>query len=139
MYRGKDSRGDIQGGPMYIIRQGLGPRWHWLATVFAAAALIGTLPIVQVNQLTQVMCDVVFVPAGLANADEPFLFNFLFGLFAAALVASVIFGGVKRLGYVTPRLAPFPMKLASEPRSWRTVRPKPKNPCAKVWLPCWGR
>jgi AGCS family alanine or glycine:cation symporter len=111
MYRGKDSRGDIQGGPMYIIREGLGPRWHWLATMFAAAALIGTLPVVQVNQLTQVMRDVVFVPAGLANPDEPFLFNFLFGIFAAALVASVIFGGVKRLGYVTARLVPFMVGL----------------------------
>jgi AGCS family alanine or glycine:cation symporter len=111
MYRGKDSRGDIQGGPMYIIREGLGPRWHWLATMFAAAALIGTLPVVQVNQLTQVMRDVVFVPAGLANADAPFVFNFLFGLFAAALVASVIFGGVKRLGYVTARLVPFMVGL----------------------------
>ncbi len=111
MYRGKDSRGDIQGGPMYIIREGLGPRWHWLATMFAGAALIGTLPVVQVNQLTQVMRDVVFVPAGLANPDEPFVFNFLFGLFAAALVASVIFGGVKRLGYVTARLVPFMVGL----------------------------
>ncbi|MDP3517745.1 MAG: amino acid carrier protein [Pseudohongiella sp.] len=111
MYRGKDSRGDIQGGPMYIIREGLGPRWHWLATMFAAAALIGTLPVVQVNQLTQVMRDVVFVPAGLANPDAPFVFNFLFGLFAAALVASVIFGGVKRLGYVTARLVPFMVGL----------------------------
>lgn len=111
MYRGKDSRGDIQGGPMYIIREGLGPRWHWLATMFAGAALIGTLPVVQVNQLTQVMRDVVFVPAGLVNPDEPFLFNFLFGLFAAGLVASVIFGGVKRLGYVTARLVPFMVGL----------------------------
>ncbi|MBU2098283.1 MAG: amino acid carrier protein [Gammaproteobacteria bacterium] len=111
MYRGKDSRGDLQGGPMYIIREGLGPRWHWLATLFAAAALIGTLPIVQINQLTQVMRDVVFVPAGLADAENPLVFNFLFGLFAAALVASVIFGGVKRLGYVTARLVPFMVGL----------------------------
>ena len=78
MYRGKDSRGDVQGGPMYIIREGLSKRWHWLATLFAAAALVGTLPIVQINQLTQVMREVVFVPAGLANGNEPFLFNLLF-------------------------------------------------------------
>ena len=110
-YDKKHDPGDIQGGPMYIIREGLGSRWHWLATMFAAAALIGTLPVVQVNQLTQVMRDVVFMPAGLANPDAPFVFNFLFGLFAAALVASVIFGGVKRLGYVTARLVPFMVGL----------------------------
>jgi AGCS family alanine or glycine:cation symporter len=106
MYRGEDSLGFVQGGPMYIIREGLSKRWHWLATLFAAAALVGTLPIVQINQLTQVMREVIFVPAGLADSNDPFLFNLLFGLFAAALVASVIFGGVRRVGYVAVRLVP---------------------------------
>jgi alanine or glycine:cation symporter, AGCS family len=106
MYRGPDSNGNIQGGPMYIIREGLGRRWHWLAVVFALAGLIGTSPIVQINQLTQVMRDTVFVPAGLADSSEPFRFNLIFGIFAGLLVASVIFGGVKRVGYVAVRLVP---------------------------------
>lgn len=106
MYRGKDSCGDVQGGPMYIIREGLGAKWYWLAVMFALAGLIGTLPIVQINQLTQVIREVIFVPAGLVDAAQPFTFNLLFGLFAAALVASVIFGGVKRVGYVAVRLVP---------------------------------
>lgn len=106
MYRGPDSNGDIQGGPMYIIREGLGKRWHWLAVMFALAGLIGTSPIVQINQLTQVMRDTVFVPAGLADPNAPFLFNLIFGIFAGLLVASVIFGGVKRVGYVAVRLVP---------------------------------
>ena len=106
MYRGPDSEGHIQGGPMYVIREGLGKRWHWLGGMFAAAGLIGTLPVVQINQLTQVMREMVFIPAGLADAANPFTFNLLFGLFAAALVGGVIFGGVKRVGYVAVRLVP---------------------------------
>tara|TARA_R110002072_G_scaffold216658_1_gene374087 strand:- start:48396 stop:49781 length:1386 start_codon:yes stop_codon:yes gene_type:complete len=106
MYRGPDSEGHIQGGPMYVIREGLGKRWHWLGGMFAAAGLIGTLPVVQINQLTQVMREMVFVPAGLADAANPFTFNLVFGLFAAALVGGVIFGGVKRVGYVAVRLVP---------------------------------
>jgi alanine or glycine:cation symporter, AGCS family len=106
MYRGHDSRGQLQGGPMYIIREGLGPRWKWLATFFCVVGLFGTLPIVQINQLTQIMRDVVFVPAELVDPDSHFTFDLLFGLAIAGLVAGVIFGGIKRVGYVAARLVP---------------------------------
>jgi AGCS family alanine or glycine:cation symporter len=35
MYRGQDDTGALQGGPMYVIRQGLPRRWHFLASMFA--------------------------------------------------------------------------------------------------------
>ncbi|HCE40652.1 MAG TPA: sodium/alanine symporter, partial [Alcanivorax sp.] len=44
MYRGRDSEGALQGGPMYIIREGLGRRWRPLAYFFALAGLLGTMP-----------------------------------------------------------------------------------------------
>jgi AGCS family alanine or glycine:cation symporter len=106
MYRGPDSNGDIQGGPMYVIREGLGKRWHWLAVMFAMAGLIGTLPIVQINQLTQVMREMVFVPAGLVDASNPLVFNLIFGVLAAIMVGGVVFGGIQRVGYVAVRLVP---------------------------------
>lgn len=107
MYRGKDSLGHVQGGPMYVIREGLGARWRWLAAMFAAAGLIGTLPVVQINQLTQVVRDVVFIPSGLVDPASPGLFNLIFGVFSAIVVGSVIFGGIKRVGYVAVRLVPM--------------------------------
>lgn len=106
MYRGKDSQGHVQGGPMYIIREGLHKRWHWLAGFFAVVGLIGTSPVVQVNQLTQIMREVVFIPSGMVDANDHFAFDLLFGLTIAALVASVIFGGIRRVGYVAARLVP---------------------------------
>ncbi|MCP1728016.1 AGCS family alanine or glycine:cation symporter [Natronospira proteinivora] len=106
MYRGRDSRGQLQGGPMYIIREGLGSRWHWLAVFFCVVGLFGTLPIVQVNQLTETLREVVFIPAELVDPDDHFLFDLIFGITVAAIVASVIFGGIKRVGYVAARLVP---------------------------------
>lgn len=106
MYRGKDNLGFVQGGPMYIIQEGLGKRWQWLAMLFACAGLVGTLPALQINQLTQVMRDTVFVPAGLVNPEEPFWFNLAFGMFVGAIVGGVIFGGIRRVGYVAARLVP---------------------------------
>ena len=34
-YREKNPRGHWVGGPMYAIKNGLGPRWRWLGTAFA--------------------------------------------------------------------------------------------------------
>ncbi len=51
MYRGTDSAGQLQGGPMYFIEQGLGPRFRPLAMMFAGCGLLGCLPIFQANQV----------------------------------------------------------------------------------------
>ena len=67
MYRGKDSAGDLQGGPMYVIREGLSKSWYWLAVVFSVAGMVGVLPIFQANQLTQVIHDVALKPMGLGD------------------------------------------------------------------------
>ena len=103
MYRGEDSLGRIQGGPMYVIREGLGPRWHFLAVWFCVAGLCGTLPLFQANQVTQVMREVVAAPAGWPHGAG---FDVAFGAVLAVLVAAVVFGGVRRIGAVAAWLVP---------------------------------
>ncbi len=105
MFRGKDSEGEWQGGPMYVIREGLGQRWQPLALFFAFAGLLGTMPIFQVNQLVQVVRDTLAVPMGLAG-DQFFLFELGFGLILALLVIVVALGQLPRLGRVTAVLVP---------------------------------
>lgn len=105
MFRGKDSEGEWQGGPMYVIREGLGQRWQPLALFFAFAGLLGTMPIFQVNQLVQVVRDTLAVPMGLA-ANQFFLFELGFGLILALLVIVVALGQLPRLGRVTAVLVP---------------------------------
>jgi alanine or glycine:cation symporter, AGCS family len=106
MYRGHDSLGHLQGGPMYIIREGLGRRWLPLAMFFCIAGLIGTQPIFQINQLTEAMREALLSPAGLLVEAQYVWFNLVFGLVIAAIVAGVIFGGIPRVGYVAARLVP---------------------------------
>lgn len=105
MYRGKDSEGQVQGGPMYVITEGLGKKWRPLAVFFCIAALFGPLPIFQANQLTQVIRDVVAVPNGWVGED-PFWFNLGMGLFLAAMVSVVILGGIKRISNVASKMVP---------------------------------
>lgn len=105
MYRGEDSRGHLQGGPMYVVREGLSKAWRPLAALFCLAGLIGCLPALQINQLVQIIRDIIGTPAGLVGKD-PFMFNLVSGITIAALVSVVIFGGIKRIGEVASRIVP---------------------------------
>lgn len=104
MYRGYDSEGKLQGGPMYIIREGLGPRFKPLAILFAVAGLLGTLPAFQINQLTSVLTTQLF-PNHRITSNV--LFDWVLGISLAILVAFVIWGGLRRVALVAAKLVPF--------------------------------
>ena len=106
MYRGTDSRGDIQGGTMYIISEGLGKRWKPMAVLFAVAGLFGPLPIFQANQLTQALRDIIYIPNGWVSAGSHFGGDLITGLVIMAVTSVVIFGGIKRIGRVAARMVP---------------------------------
>jgi AGCS family alanine or glycine:cation symporter len=106
MYRGIDDEGNTSGGPMYVIMEGLGKKWKPLAVFFASAGLIGTLPAFQANQLTQTMLDVFEL-----NTANDFLNRLIVGIVIAAIVGTVIFGGIKRIGKVASKLVPFMVLL----------------------------
>lgn len=97
-YRVTNEDGTVSGGPMYYIEKGLGPNWKWLAVAFSIAAAICaflTGNAVQANTVADVMLSDFEIPRALT------------GFITAGLVAAVILGGIKRIGYVTSRLVPF--------------------------------
>lgn len=106
MYRGKDSAGHIQGGPMYVIVEGLGERYRPLAIFFCVAGVIGCLPLFQTNQLVQTIREVVFINQGWIEESQAFEFNLVTGVVLAAIAASVIFGGLHRIALVASKLVP---------------------------------
>lgn len=106
MYRGKDDEGKLQGGPMYVIREGLGRKWLPLAWMFAIAGMVGTLPIFQVNQLVQILRDVVAVPAGFATAEEHFGFDLVSGIILSIVMFTVAVGKVKRVSAIAGKMVP---------------------------------
>lgn len=104
MYRGKDTAGDIQGGPMYFIREGLGKKWVPLAVFFSVAGFFGATPIFQANQIIQAVKDIIFIPNEMAT-DNIYL-DLGLGFVIAILVGMVIFGGITRIGSVASKLVP---------------------------------
>lgn len=119
MYRGEDSNGKVQGGPMYYITEGLGKKWKPLAAFFSLAGLIGCAPIFQANQLTQIIRDTVLAEHSLLGYNtmvlsdsiltaEGFrLSDIIMGIILVTLVSLVIFGGIQRIGSVASRAVPL--------------------------------
>jgi AGCS family alanine or glycine:cation symporter len=113
MYRGKDSEGTIQGGPMYVIREALGKRWQPLATLFCLCAMVGCLPIFQANQLTQVIIDIGITSESLRNATfqifdfEISTIKFVIGTVLMIIAGIVILGGIQRIGKWAGKMVPL--------------------------------
>lgn len=111
MYRGEDDSGKLQGGPMYVIREGLGKKWLPLAWMFALAGMFGTLPVFQINQLVQIVRDVIAIPVGIATADSHLRFDFILGIILSSVLFAIAVGKVKRVsafaGMVVPAMVSF--------------------------------
>ncbi len=113
MYRGKDSAGVIQGGPMYVIREALGKSWHPLAVLFCLCCMVGCLPIFQANQLTQIIIDIGISSDSLKSASFTFLWfeintaKFIIGFVLMLISGVVIIGGIQRIGSWAGKMVPL--------------------------------
>jgi AGCS family alanine or glycine:cation symporter len=103
MFRGKDSAGVLQGGPMYFIVEGLGKSWKPLAVMFSVFGMLGALPVVNVNQLTQAINDIILVPNGV---EVDFTSNMIIAIILVVLTSVIMFGGLKRISSTAAKLVP---------------------------------
>lgn len=103
MYRGKDSAGELQGGPMYFIVEGLGTSWQPLAVMFSLFGMIGALPVVNVNQLTQAINDIILIPNGVEVGLKS---NLIIAFVLVALTSVIILGGLKRISHAASKMVP---------------------------------
>jgi len=113
MYRGKDSEGVIQGGPMYVIREAMGKKWQPLAVLFCVCAMIGCLPIFQANQLTRAIIDIGVSSEELKSASfllfgfEINTLKFAIGFILLLISGVVIIGGIQRIGVWAGKMVPL--------------------------------
>ena len=101
MYKGRNDKGEARGGPMYVIMEGLGPKFKPLAVFFASAGLIGCLCVMQANQLVE-SAFAVFTPGATIGVWP----RLILGICITALVSVVILGGVTRIAKVASKVAP---------------------------------
>ena len=108
-FREKNAQGEYIGGPMYYIKNGLGPKWKWLASLYA---LFGVLTVFGTGNATQVntivsSIDTALTSFNLIDADQVSVMKLMIGIIIALLVSVVLLGGIKRIGQVTEKLVPF--------------------------------
>ncbi len=104
MYRGKDTAGVIQGGPMYIIEHGMGKKWKFLSYIFCVAGIIGLLAVFTSNQLAAVVQAVLLEPETAAETTRN---NWIIGVIMMVLTAVVILGGIQRIAAAASKMVPF--------------------------------
>jgi AGCS family alanine or glycine:cation symporter len=109
-YRSEREDGTVSGGPMYYLERGLTARgWprlgRSLGRFYAAGIVIGCLGIGNMFQSNQAFVQLVGITGG---EDSWFAQRgWLVGLALAALVGSVIIGGIRSIARVTEKLVPF--------------------------------
>ena len=106
LYRGYDDDGEIQGGPMYVIKEGLSDRFKPLAYFFSIAGIFGCLALFQANQLTQILIEQLFANNTFVQSNVIYS-QLAIGILISLIVSMVIFGGIKRIGIVASRLVPL--------------------------------
>lgn len=108
-FRERNADGDLVGGPMYYIKNGLGKNWRWLAYLFAGFGVLtvfGTGNATQVNTITTAI-DSALLNYHVISTDTVPVMNWIIGIAITFLVGLILLGGVKRIGQVTERLVPF--------------------------------
>lgn len=107
-FREKNKQGDLVGGPMYYIKNGLGKKWIWLAYMFS---LFGVLAVFGTGNATQVNTITAAVNSALTNyriipESSTGISSLIIGIIITLLVGLILLGGIKRIGKVTEKLVP---------------------------------
>ena len=108
-FRETNEKGELVGGPMYYIKNGLKKHWHWLAylfSVFGVLTVFGTGNATQVNTITTAI-DSALYNYNIISEDAAPMLNLIIGIVLAVLIALILLGGIKRIGQVTEKLVPF--------------------------------
>ena len=108
-YRESNKKGELLGGPMYYIKNGLGKKWIFLAylyAIFGILTVFGTGNATQVNTITAAINEAL-INFNLLSTGGDSRVNLAIGILIAVLVALILLGGIKRIGKVTERLVPF--------------------------------
>ena len=103
----------VQSGPMYYLRDGLkSPSLAWTYALVAGVAALTTTPFTQPNSIAVAVNHVAPGPLiSLPIVGEVSRTSFVTGVVVAILTWAVIIGGIKSIGRVAEKLAPFKVGL----------------------------
>lgn len=104
-YRVKEN-GEYVGGPMYMIRRGLGKKWSWLAGLYSFFGVVAAFGVGNATQINAVITGLNEV-LGVFGGRETRAGDLIMGVILAAMIGMMLLGGAKRIGNVAELLVPF--------------------------------
>ncbi|MBR4109968.1 MAG: sodium:alanine symporter family protein [Oscillospiraceae bacterium] len=105
-YQERNANGETVGGPMYMIRQGLPKRWHWMAVVYAFFGVVAAFGVGNATQVNAVIGSINSVVISFGG-QESLTGNLILGILLAVLITVLLLGGAKKIGVVAEQLVPF--------------------------------
>ena len=106
-YREKNDKGDWVGGPMYYIRNGLGKKWNWLASVFAVFATLAAFGIGNTTQANTIASSIAEAVTAFNPDANIARISLVVGIVICVLALIVYLGGIQRIGEVCELVVPF--------------------------------
>lgn len=104
-YRVREN-GEYVGGPMYMIREGLGKKWHWLGGVYSFFGIVAAFGVGNATQINAVV-NGVDAAVKAFGGEVSLIGNLIMGILLAILIGAMLLGGARRIGLVAERLVPF--------------------------------
>lgn len=105
-YRRRQPNGEYHGGPMYMIKYGMSPRWHWLAGVYSFFGVIAAFGVGNATQINAVIGGVNSVLHTYGYSGSQVL-NLMIGLILAVLIGRILLGGAKKIHRAAERIVPI--------------------------------
>ena len=105
-FRNINRAGEFVGGPMYMIENGLGSKWKWLAKLYCFLCVFASLGVgnaTQINTVIGALNSVITSNGG----ESSFAVNFLLGIAFASLMGTLFWGGASRIGKIAEKLVPL--------------------------------
>ena len=105
-FRRVDKTGEVHGGPMHFIELGMGPKFRWLAVLFAVFTICASFGIGNMFQINNVAVSFQALIFG-HGTEVSGMFNAIVGVLVAVMVGVVIIGGIKSIGRFAAKIVPF--------------------------------
>lgn len=105
-FRIRNANGETVGGPMYVIEQGMGKKWKFLAQSYCFFGVVAAFGVGNATQINTVIVSINDTLSRFGGSPTP-AGNLLMGLGLAILVAAMLLGGAQRIGRTAERLVPF--------------------------------
>ncbi len=105
-YRRTNKKGELVGGPMYMIQKGMGKKWKWLAAIYCFFGVVASFGVGNATQINTVIGGINSAASALGAAPTA-LGNVVMGIVLGIVVVAMLLGGAKKIGEAAEKLVPF--------------------------------